>query len=201
MIVFSRELYVCRHSPCGNFDAYAQPNQQLSFRAGNAADIARLPDEWRTPARAREYHERLQAGDRWLIGEFDGRLATFVWVHCREQFDYPHLPGCSFTLRGDAVYGYDAFTLPEFRGRGFRRSCHRAELELAGSLGRPHEIGIVIAAHLQGAARSFAAAGALLQPLWRVTLRCRTLVYEQLTDDPGVWPICATQNSAIALRS
>ena len=175
MIVLAREVFVCRCST-----DVPMPETDLKFRRGTEADLALLNDEHDKA----QLRERLDRDEWWVIGAKDDRIVTYTWLHTRDRIDYPYLPGCTFAVDGEVGYGYDAWTPPELRGGGLRRACFAHELGVLKSLGRKWEASFFVKHQLEGATRSLAKVGIVIEPLWRVRLKAdKSLDVEKLTED------------------
>jgi hypothetical protein len=123
------------------------------------------------------------------VGDADGKIVTYTWLHTRSQVSYPSLPGCVFEVAADVGYGYDAWTPPELRGAGLRRRAFLEELHVLARLGRRWEASFFVKHQLEGATRSLALVGIEVVPLWRVTVnRDKTLNAEQLREDSSTRP-------------
>jgi len=183
VIVFSREVFVCK---CSTEVARDDPSagelaRRLRFVRGRPADLSRLDPAHHDDKQLDELRARLARGDYWMLGEVDGRVATYVWLHTRERLEYPYLPGCTFLVREDTGCGYDAWTAPDARGAGLRRRAFLEELHVLRELGKKWEASFFVKHQLEGATRSLATVGIKLVPLWRVTLKTRhALTYERL---------------------
>jgi GNAT superfamily N-acetyltransferase len=60
----------------------------------------------------------LEAGDLCLLTCVDGQVAGYTW--CRREGLFGIVPGLRFSIPHQFFYGYDALTLPEFRGLGLQ---------------------------------------------------------------------------------
>jgi hypothetical protein len=147
------------------------PKTELSFRRGREGDLALLDRVHHGDAHVAELRERLRRGEHWVIGDKDGRIVTYTWLHTRARVTYPYLPGCTFAVPSDVGYGYDAFTPPELRGGGLRRATFAHELGVLRSLGMRWEASFFVKHQLDGATRSLAKVGIVIEPLWRVRLQ------------------------------
>jgi L-amino acid N-acyltransferase YncA len=88
-----------------------------TFRYGDAVDLYTLAaPEYQYDEAARRFgHERLEAGDRLVVGELAGRIVYYAWV-MYGQMDMgmrEYAP-----LRPDQAYTYKLFTVADCRGRG-----------------------------------------------------------------------------------
>ena len=182
MFDLSREVYVCK---CAT-DVAPVANRELMLRDGDARDLDRLV----SGEPVDDFRARLDRGERWLVGEVGGEIVTYTWLVTADRFEYALLPGCAFALRGDTGYGYGAFTVEKWRGRGYRRLAFVAELRRLRALGKRWEAGVFIAPQLDGATRSLARVGIDVVPVYKVTAtRRRTLVAQPLRDDDCVRPL------------
>jgi hypothetical protein len=192
VLVFSREVFVCTCStdvPPSDDEARGGLAGRLSFVRGSTADLARVDRAHHDEAHVTELRSRLARDEHWLIGELDGRIATYTWLHCRDRAAYPSLPGCEVVLRPDVGYGYDAWTPPELRGAGLRRRAFVEELRVLARLGKRWEASFFVKHQLDGAIRSLARVGVELVPLWRIYLRGdRRLGRERLTASDAATP-------------
>jgi hypothetical protein len=192
MIVFAREVFVCKCStrvPDWNDPAAADAVQRMTFVRGGEADLERLPREHHDDKHIEELRAHLRRDEHWMVGELDGNIVTYTWLHGRPRIDYPYLPGCSFEVAGDVGYGYDAWTPPELRKLGLRRKAFVEELHILERAGKRWEASYFVKHQLDGATRSLASVGIEILPLWRVSLqRDRSLAVEKLIDDDSTRP-------------
>jgi len=192
MIVFAREVFVCKcptKVPEWNDAAAAELVQRMRFIRGGPDDLERLPREHHDEKHLDELRSRLARGEHWMVGEADGQIVTYTWLHTRRRVDYPYLPGCSFTVAEDVGYGYDAWTPPELRNLGLRRKAFLEELHILERAGMRWEASYFVKHQLDGAKRSLGSVGIDVIPLWRVTLeRDRSLAVEKLADDDSTAP-------------
>lgn len=200
MIVFSREVFVCKCAtdvPRDDPDAN-ELARRLRFVSGSAADFARLDPEHHNAEHVADFEKRLARGEHWMVGYVDDRIVTYTWLHTRPTCEYPYLPGCSFELAKDVGYGYDAWTPPDLRGGGLRRRAFLEELHILKERGMRWEASYFVKHQLDGATRSLGKVGIVILPLWRVTLqRDKSLAVEKLAkgDDstaPNFTPSSAT---------
>jgi hypothetical protein len=185
MLVFAREVFICKCPTAVDVATAADIGPPLRFRQGTDPDIGRLDPRHHGDEDIRQMRERLAAGDYWLIGELDGTIATYSWLSRRRRATYPSLPGCEVRLRPDTAYGYDAWTAPEMRGGGLRRSAFVTELAVERQLwNADFEASFFVKHQLEGATRSLAQVGIEVIPLWRVWLKPdRTLGAERLAEE------------------
>ena len=186
MIVFAREVFVCK-CPTRVQEDDANANElarKMSFLKGSEADLARLDPAHHDPNHVEELRARLRRGEHWMVGEIDGKIVTYTWLHGRPQIDYPYLPNCSFQVADNVGYGYDAWTPPELRGSGLRRRAFLEELHILERMGKRWESSYFVKHQLEGATRSLRSVGIEVIPLWRVTVRRdKTLEVEKLAAD------------------
>ncbi len=85
-------------------------------------------------AKATEFAKRLERGDHCIVCRSAGELASYVWVTSADWFD----PEINFTIPVGATQclGYEAFTVPSFRGQGFRLLLQIEERRLGRTLGK-----------------------------------------------------------------
>jgi hypothetical protein len=199
MIVFSREVFVCKCS------THVKPSDEaphdlaseMRFVKGGEAEIALLDPEHHNAEHVADFRARLARGEHWMVGIVDveraNRIVTYTWLHTRPVCDYPYLPGCSFNLAKDVGYGYDAWTPPDLRGGGLRRHAFVEELRILESKGIAWEASYFVKHQLDGATRSLSRVGIDIVPLWRVTLqRDKSLAAEKLAkDDSSTTPAFA----------
>jgi len=95
-----------------------------------------------------------------------------------------------FELDARTGYGHDAWTHPALRASGIRRRSFLYELRQLRLLGKEYEASFFVAYQLEGATRSLARVGIVIEPLWKITLqRDRTLLFEQMTSTvESAWP-------------
>ena len=195
MLVFAREVFVCK---CPTDVPERDPEAtglaaQVRFNRGGEADLARIEQqhaEDHGEEDIAQMRERLARGDHWMIGEADGAIVTYTWLHHRDRAAYPSLPGCEVRLRSDVGYGYDAWTPPELRGQGLRRVGFLEELNILRDWGMNWEASFFVKHQLEGATRSLGGAGIEVVPIWRVFLKPdRTLGAEHLVDDDAAVPV------------
>jgi hypothetical protein len=191
MIVFAREVFVCKcptKVPADDPQA-AEQAKKMRFVKGGEADLQRLDPAHHDPGHIAELRTRLQRGEHWMVGEVDGQIVTYTWLHTRPQIEYPYLPGCVFHVGADVGYGYDAWTPPELRGGGLRRRAFLEELHILEGMGKTWESSFFVKHQLDGATRSLGSVGIPVIPLWRVTLqRDKSLAVEKLADDDTTRP-------------
>jgi hypothetical protein len=195
VIVFAREVFVCKCSVNvpDKVDADAAELNELarrmSFVRGSEQELARVDPAYHDATHVAELRERLARGEWWMVGLVDGRIVTYTWLHTRSRVEYPYLPGCAFDVAPDVGYGYDAWTPPELRGGGLRRRAFLEELHILKSLGMRWESSFFVKHQLEGAQRSLAKTGIVIEPLWRVRLDAkRKLAVERLKDDLSTRP-------------
>lgn len=70
-----------------------------------------------TPDAHRIYHRRIPGGEICYAMRVDEKLAAYVWLSIADSV-WTMLGG-RLLLRPDEFYLYDAYTLPEYRGRGY----------------------------------------------------------------------------------
>jgi hypothetical protein len=186
MIVFAREVYVCKCAtdvPRDDPDAN-ELARSMRFVEGGEDEIARLDRAHHNDEHVTDFRARLARGEHWMVGLSGDRIVTYTWLHARDRCEYPYLPGCAFHLASDVGYGYDAWTPPELRGGGLRRRAFLEELYILRSLGKKWEASYFVRHQLDGATRSLGKVGIVIEPLWRVTLgRDRKLAVEKLAED------------------
>lgn len=193
MLVPAREVYVCK-CPTEVPAAAGGPQVPVRFRAGTRADIERVDPRHHGPEHHADFRSRLDRGHYWLLAECDapgdgGEIVGYTWLQGGDRARYPTLPGCEIVLSPETGYGYDAWTMPELRGRGLRRHGFLAELEVLRGWGKRWEASFFVSYQLEGARRSLGEVGIEIIPLWRVFLRRdRTLGAERLADDDAARP-------------
>ncbi|MFO0593311.1 MAG: hypothetical protein U0441_37565 [Polyangiaceae bacterium] len=198
MIVFSREVYACRcntHVPEEDPGA-SEIARKASFRSGTVADLAALDPAHHDMAHLEELALRLRAGETWTVAELDGRIVHYFWISTARRCVYPSLPGCEFELCARTGYGHDAWTHPDLRSSGVRRRSFLYELNLLREMGRDYEASFFVAYQLEGATRSLAKVGIVVEPLWKIHLtKERSLRFEALRREmESMWPV-ATEGS------
>ena len=191
MIVLAREVFVCK---CSTTVPDDDPNanemsRKMVFKKGDESDLARLDPAHHNPQHVEDLRVRLHRGEHWLVGDVDGKMVTYTWLHTRPRIEYPYLPGCVFDVAPDVGYGYDAWTPPELRGAGLRRRAFLEELHVLRRGGINWESSFFVKHQLDGATRSLGSVGIVIEPLWRVTLqRDKSLAVEKLADDSSTKP-------------
>jgi len=191
VLVFAREVFVCK---CSTDVVRRDPTAtglaaRVTFIKGSEADIDRVDRKHHGDEDLIQMRERLKRDDHWMIGEADGAIVAYTWLHHRGTAAYPSLPGCEIRLRADTGYGYDAWTDPDLRGQGLRRVGFLEELNILRDWGMNWEASFFVKHQLEGATRSLGHAGIEILPLWRVWLKAdRTLAAEQLVDDDAAVP-------------
>lgn len=192
MLVFAREVFVCK---CSTDVARTDPTAtgvaaRVRFIKGTSADIDRVDRKYHGDEDIAQMHQRLERGDYWMIGEADGVIVAYTWLHHRDRAAYPSLPGCEVRLRADTGYGYDAWTPPELRGQGLRRVGFHEELNILRDWGMNWEASFFVKHQLDGATRSLGQSGIDIVPIWRVYLKAdRSLGAERLLDDDAAVPV------------
>lgn len=193
MIVLAREVFLCKCSTvveatrCEGGPDHAA--SEIRFVCGDLSHLGLLDPGHHGDEHVRDFRDRLARGETWLLGLRGGGVATYTWLHDRDSCAYPYLPGCVFDLPADTAYGYDAWTPPELRGSGLRRTAFVEELRLLGERGKAWEASFFVAHQLEGARRSLALAGITIVPVWRIVLgRDRRLEMTPLADPCGITP-------------
>jgi hypothetical protein len=174
MIVLAREVFLCKCSTA----VEAPPRdggpergtRDLRFVCGDLSHLGLLDPIDHGDEHVRDFGDRLARGETWLLGLRAGRIATYTWLHERDTCAYPYLPGCVFDLPADTAFGYDAWTPPELRGSGLRRSAFVEELRILAGRGKAWEASFFVAHQLEGARRSLGLAGITVVPVWRAAL-------------------------------
>jgi GNAT superfamily N-acetyltransferase len=96
---------------------------------------ARFPDDRLLAAtKAREFVERLTAGDTCLVASVKGQPVSYVWVTYSDWWD----PELDFTIvvpEGQCL-GYEAYTIPAFRRLGLRQLLQIEERRLGRDRGK-----------------------------------------------------------------
>jgi hypothetical protein len=190
MIVLSREVFLCKCSTdVPATDAGGGPARDLRFVRGGAEHLDMLDPAHHNAEHVADFRARLARGEHWVLGLLGDRVATYTWLHTRRRCEYPYLPGCAFDLPDDFGYGYDAWTPPDLRGCGLRRRAFAEELRVLRDAGRAWEASYFVAHQLEGARRSLALAGIVIEALWRVALAPdRRLDAEPLVPAPRARP-------------
>jgi hypothetical protein len=174
VIVLAREVFVCRCSTSVPEETSAaelgELARRVTFVRGTERELALVDPAHHDGAHVAELRERLGRGEHWMVGLDGSHIVTYTWLHTRPRIEYPYLPGCTFDVGPDVGYGYDAWTPPELRGGGIRRRAFREELGILKSLGKRWEASFFVKHQLEGAQRSLAKAGIVIEPLWRVKL-------------------------------
>lgn len=193
MIVLAREVFLCKCSTAvqamprdGGPDGAAR---DIRFVSGELSHLGLLDPTHHGDEHVRDFRDRLARGETWLLGLRGSAVATYTWLHDRRACEYPYLPECVFDLPADTAFGYDAWTPPELRGSGLRRTAFAEELRLLGKRGKSWEASFFVAHQLEGATRSLAIAGITIVPVWRVVLgRDRRIAMTPLADPCGITP-------------
>jgi hypothetical protein len=197
VLVFAREVFVCK---CSTDVPRIDPEAtglaaEVRFVKGTEDDLARLDMRYHGDEDVRQMRERLARGEHWMLGEHDGAIVAYTWLHSRDRAAYPSLPGCEVRLSAATGYGYDAWTPPELRGKGLRRVGFLEELNILKDQGLAWEASFFVKHQLEGARRSLASVGIEIVPLWRVYLERkpqdgkRLLSAERLVDDDAATPV------------
>jgi GNAT superfamily N-acetyltransferase len=192
VLVFAREVFVCK---CSTDVIRRDPSAtglaaKVEFIKGTVADIDRVDRKHHGDEDISQMRLRLERGDHWMIGEVDGAIVAYTWLHHRDRAAYPTLPGCEVRLRADTGYGYDAWTDPDLRGHGLRRVGFLEELNILRDWGMRWEASFFVKHQLDGASRSLGQVGIEIVPIWRVWLKAdRTLGAEHLIDDDAAVPV------------
>lgn len=105
---------------------------------------------------AAEIDRRLARGHSVSVAFSEGRAVGFEWAAFTDSF----VPELRSTIRvgPDEVLAYDAFVLPDMRGRRIMHALDTAQIELAAALGRRRQI-MYIRTTNRASLRSMAAAG------------------------------------------
>ena len=202
VLVFAREVFVCK---CSTEVPRQDPNatgpaKEVAWHGGSEKDFAKLDREHHHAEHLDDFRVRLERGEYWMIGTIGGEIATYTWLTNPDKAIYPSLPGCEIALSPETGYGYDAWTPPELRGKGLRRVGFLEELNiLREHFGHNWEASFFVRYQLEGATRSLAKVGIVIEPLWRVSLnRDRSLAAECLAegDDSAVPTFLETGESS-----
>jgi hypothetical protein len=191
VLVFAREVFVCK---CSTDVPRTDPSAtglaaRVRFIKGTEADLDRVSRKHHGDEDIAQMRQRLALGDHWMIGDADGEMVAYTWLHHRDRAVYPSLPGCEIRLRADTGYGYDAWTDPDLRGHGLRRVGFLEELHVLHDWGMRWEASFFVKHQLEGATRSLGQAGIEVIPIWRVWLQPdRKLAAEPLIDDDAAVP-------------
>jgi hypothetical protein len=188
VIVLAREVFVCKcATDVPRLDESATEEvKRVLWVKGDESHLAILPPEHHSPEHVEELRERLARGEHWVLGLLDGKVVSYTWLHKRRRIEYPYLPGCAFETAEDVGYGYDAWTPPELRGGGLRRTGFLEELHVLHEMGCKWEASFFVKHQLEGATRSLSKVGIHIVPLWRVQLqRDRKLSFEDLAPGDG----------------
>lgn len=118
---------------------------EFSFDGPTTSVVARIPvvvdlleradeyDGFRPDSDPAETRRRIEAGHRCFVARYEGRIVHACWSATgRVWIDYL---GHDLVLAPDAVYNYDSFTIPTFRGHdisGFRVTEATRSLRAAG---------------------------------------------------------------------
>jgi hypothetical protein len=193
MIVLAREVFLCKCSTAADAPPHDgsrdRAARHLRFLRGDLSHLGLLDAAHHGDEHVRDFRDRLARGETWLLGLHAERVATYTWLHDRDTCAYPYLPGCVFDLPADTAFGYDAWTPPELRGSGLRRSAFVEELRLLAGRGKAWEASFFVAHQLEGARRSLGLAGITIVPVWRAALgRDRRLSLTSLADPCGIMP-------------
>jgi hypothetical protein len=201
VIVLAREVLVCRCSTTvpdalsAATSELGELAQQVTFRRGGEADLENLePVQRDDPESSQasylvELRARLARDEWWMLGLAGDRIVTYTWLHTRPRVEYPYLPGCAFDLAPDVGYGHDAWTPTDLRGGGLRRRAFVEELRILRSLGMQWEASFFVKHQLEGAQRSLAKVGIVVEPMWRVRLTTgRKLAVERLSEEAFATP-------------
>ncbi|MGH7377511.1 MAG: GNAT family N-acetyltransferase, partial [Candidatus Methylomirabilales bacterium] len=96
------------------------PRVEVVFSWADAGKLGPLegPDFDFSPQAIQEARDRLQRGDRCLIGYSGGSPACSLWV----TFSLRELPGLRWPVGPGHAYLYKTFTLARFRGQGLNQA-------------------------------------------------------------------------------
>ncbi len=113
-------------------------NAQLEIREGTRLDLDRMASCQNYPDRL---PERFEAREHCVIAAIAGRVVGYQWfcdkpTRIEERYSYP------VQIPSDALYGYDAFVLPEYRQMKVWTLFHTSYLQAL--LARLHRRRIVV---------------------------------------------------------
>lgn len=186
MIVAAREVFVCKCSTDvrENDPEATEEVKKVRWVQGTEEHLALVDPQFHDAAHVEDLRARLRRGEHWVLGLSGDRVVSYTWLHTRSTIDYPYIKGCAFRVAPDVGYGYDAWTPPDLRGGGLRRTGFLQELHVLKRMGMKWEASFFVKHQLEGATRSLGKVGIEIVPLWRARLAKRDLVeFEQLV--PG----------------
>lgn len=111
----------------------ATPRVPVDVQIAGARDIVEIqsivPEE-----KSKEFWKRIERGETCIVARTGGRIASYVWMTCRDHRDAE----LRTTLRvaGHECVGYDAYTVPDVRGFGIRQRLHVEERRYCRAIGR-----------------------------------------------------------------
>ena len=191
MMAFSRVAYVCKCRTRLPSMVESRPDVAGPFtvRLGAATDLDRLPADYAGPSRLHELRARLAAGELFVVGELEGRIASCTWLRKGGAFALHYLRGREFHLAPNVGYGHDAWTDPALSGKGLRRAVFAEELRILDGLGIAWEVSYFVDHQLEGGRRTLARIGVPLVELWKVVIRRDgTVALTALSGDDAVTP-------------
>jgi hypothetical protein len=193
VIVLAREVFVCKCSTrVQKGDPDASPEvKEVRWLKGTEEHLALVDPEFHAREHVEELRARLRRGEHWVLGLAGDRIVSYTWLHTRSTIEYPYIKGCAFRVAPDVGYGYDAWTPPDLRGGGLRRTGFLEELHILEAMGIAWEASFFVKHQIEGATRSLAKVGIAIVPLWRVRLAKRdSLEFERLVpEDDSMAPL------------
>jgi hypothetical protein len=172
VIVLAREVFVCKCSTDVRADDpdASEEVRKVRWVSGTEEHLPLLDPAHHDAAHVEDLRARLARGEKWVLGLAGERVVSYTWLHTRRTIEYPYLPGCAFNVAPDAGYGYDAWTPPELRGGGLRRTGFLQELNVLRALGIAWETSFFVKHQIEGATRSLGKVGIAIIPIWRAHL-------------------------------
>lgn len=123
--LLGRALYLRREGyfTCADLESLVRPGMEVNpeiriFEAGTD-DLQRLDGVLSRTLR-RRFRRRMETGRLLFLAEIDGALAGYCWLAF--EATYANETDCIIPVANGEAYGYGAFTLPQYRGRGVYRT-------------------------------------------------------------------------------
>ena len=110
----------CLEYVADNYDRASIPDQGIVVRAGTLADVPGMSECRNFPERL---PERFAAQEHCVVATIGNRVVGYQWF-CDKASRIEERYGYTVNIPSDAIYGYDAFVLPEYRRARVWKSFH-----------------------------------------------------------------------------
>lgn len=131
-------FFLIRRLDSGKISDFHLDLPDITIQRVLAKDVDLLTQMERMGQYLNTYHwlmDRLNQGDVCYAACQRARLVGYLWISIH-QFIVPHL-GRQFMVNPDEIYYYDAFTIPEYRGKGINPALAQySSIEASREYGR-----------------------------------------------------------------